>query len=642
MNSCCHPVKPQLGRHLFLFVLSFVLTLPLLAAMVAHLLNLSWALSSGLQAVLATLVQFGTGWSFYRNTGRALRAGRADMDTLIALGTSAAYGYSLVVFLLDLPRPLYFETSALIITLVLLGRVLETLSSAKASQAIEQLIALQPKMARVQRDGEWLDVSVSEIRVGDLFLVRPGEAVPVDGEVIEGNSLIDESLLTGESTPVSKTVGARIFAATQNQQGSLHGKALAVGAATALASIIQMIEGAQQSKAPVQRAVDRVSAIFTPFVFLVALGTLFVWWLSGTSFPDALINAVSVLIVACPCALGLATPTVMLVASGRAARSGILIRDMASLQKACKMRALVVDKTATLTEGKPTVAQLLPLAGVDAQKLLSVAASLAHYSTHPLSDALTRHAAACKLVLFPVTHFEAIAGRGMQGVLQGQRAILGSLRYLEELGLPTDRQLTSRFSTEEQTPLAVALDGALIGFVLIADLLRPTSLQAMRMLRQMGIHLVLLTGDNRLTAGAVARRVGIEEYRAEVLPHQKLQEIQRLKTLYGIVGMVGDGINDAPALAAADVSFAFGSGSDIALQSADLMLVRNDLADIPKAIALSHLTLRKIWQNLFFAGIYNSIGIALAASGLLNPVIAAIAMACSSVSVVLNALSLRE
>src|SRR5581483_11160723 len=623
------------------FWISAALTLPLLAQMLWMFGGTHEVLPRWLQMTLATPVQFWVGWRFYRGAWNALRGGGANMDVLVALGTSAAYLFSAAVTLSGVTEQhVYFEASAAIITLVLMGKLLEARARARTSAAIEQLLQLQPPRARVEREGEGVEVDVGQVRIGDIFLVRAGERIPVDGEVLEGATSVDESMLTGESMPVSKAAGARVYSGTQNLQGALRCRALRVGSATQLAEIVRLVGEAQGSKAPIQRLADRIAAVFVPVVVGIALVTFAAWWLYSGDIASALIPAVSVLVIACPCALGLATPTAIMVGSGRGAQSGILVRDAAALERAGQIEALVVDKTGTLTEGKPALVASLAVAPADERLLLSIAASLEQHSEHPLAHALVQHAKEQGAALRTVRAFEAVPGRGVRGEIDGEPFVAGSPEWLTTLGHRIDDAAITSLRQGGRSVIAVASSGAVLGYLAIADRLRATSRDAIARLREQGIEVVMLTGDNRATAEAIAREAGIERLQAGVLPADKASEVKALAAQGKRVGMAGDGVNDAPALAAAEVSFALASGSDIAVEAADVTLMRNDLAGVADAVSLSRATLRKIRQNLFFAFVYNVLGIPLAAGGLLNPVIAGAAMALSSVSVVSNSLLL--
>jgi Cu+-exporting ATPase len=595
-----------------------------------------------LQFALATPVQFWAGKRFYVGAWHALRGGGANMDVLVALGTSMAWAFSTVVTLWALPQHVYFEASAAVITLVLLGKLMEARAKGKTSAAIEELIKLQPRTAWVERDGKIQEVDIGSIKLGEIFIIRAGENVPVDGEVIEGNSSVAEAMLTGESLPVSKARGAKVYAATQNQDGMLRCRATGVGAHTLLAEIIRLVEQAQGSKAPIQRLADVISGIFVPTVVVISLATFALWWWLGGSFTAALVNAVAVLVIACPCALGLATPTAIMVGTGNGARAGILVRNAAALERAEKIRTLLVDKTGTLTEGKPAVTDIVPVGGMAEPELLRLAAALEQGSQHPLAQAILARAREQGLDLPDVTSFQSLSGKGVSGIIAGKTCHLGSPALMLEMGLAPEAARLQQMQSQGKTVVCLAQDSTLVGYLAIADRLRDSSPRAVARLQSMGIEVIMLTGDNHATAQAIANRAGISSFRAEVLPRHKAEEVERIKTGGKIVGMVGDGINDAPALAAADVSFAIGAGSDVAIEAADITLMRNDLNSVADAISLSRATLGKIRQNLFFAFIYNILGIPLAALGMLNPVIAGAAMAMSSVSVVSNSLLLKR
>ena len=628
------------------FWISVALTLPLLAQMATmfngDLHHHQDLLPRWLQLVLATPVQFWIGWRFYDGGWKSLRGGGANMDVLVALGTSAAYFFSLFVTLGAIDAlPVYFESSAAVITLVLLGKLLEARAKAKTTAAIEALVRLQPKTARVERDGQLIELPVGLLIPGDVFIVRPGESLPVDGEVIDGASSVNEAMLTGESMPIAKGPGDRVFAATANGQGMLRCRATGVGEHTLLAGIIRLVAQAQGSKAPVQRLADRISAIFVPVVCAIALVSFVAWWVFGGVFSEALVNAVAVLVIACPCALGLATPTAIMVGTGQGASVGILVRNAQALEHAEKISVLAVDKTGTLTRGEPVVTDLLPLA-LAAEHALALAAALEQGSEHPLARAILQRAKGSTLPA--VVDFRALAGHGVEGMVDGRRLQLGAPDWFADLALPSDQIASLQGDGKTVVVLAETIAGRRVALALlaIADPLRETSPAAMARLAAMGIRVVMLTGDNAATAAAIAAQAGIADFRAGILPGDKAAVVNELKAGGSVVAMVGDGINDAPALAAADISFAIGAGSDAAIEAADMTLVRSDLNGVADAIALSRATLAKIRQNLFFAFIYNVLGIPLAAAGMLNPVFAGAAMAMSSVSVVSNSLLLRR
>ncbi len=616
------------------FWVAAALTAPLLAQMAfmfggGH----SGELPRGVQLLLATPVQFWIGWRFYEGAWKALRGGGANMDVLVALGTSMAWGYSAVLTLVGLPGHVYFEGGAAVITLVLLGKLLEARARSRTSEAIEALVRLQPKTARVERGGTLVEIPVDALMPGDLFVVRPGESIPVDGEVEDGASVVNEAMLTGESLPVAKSAGERVFAATANGFGMLRCRATGVGEHTLLAGIIRMVGEAQGSKAPVQRLADRIAGIFVPAVCGLAALTLIAWLMAGAPLAEALVNAVAVLVIACPCALGLATPTAIMVGTGQGARAGILVRNAEALERAERIAVLALDKTGTLTLGEPRVTDVVPGAASE-EEGLALAAALEQGSEHPLAKAILARQG--DRPVLPVADFNAHAGQGVSGKVGGRSLRLGAPAWV---GVVSGE--AARLRGEGKTVVALAEGETLLVLLAIADPLRPTSREAVDRLKARGIRLVMLTGDHADTAAAIARQAGIEDYRAGVLPGDKAAAVAELKAAGGVVAMVGDGINDAPALAAADVSFALGAGSDAAIEAADLTLVRNDLRGVDDAIDLSAATLRKIRHNLFFAFIYNVLGIPLAAAGWLNPVIAGAAMAMSSVSVVSNSLLLR-
>ena len=628
------------------FWISAALTLPLVAQMVTMFSGGGWAahheelLPRWLQLALATPVQFWIGWRFYDGGWKALRGGGPNMDVLVALGTTMAYVFSLVVTLSGLIHlHVYFEASAAVITLVLLGKLLEARAKAKTTVAIEALVRLQPKTARIERDGQLVELDAGLLIPGDVFIVRPGENMPVDGEVLEGASSVNEAMLTGESMPVAKRAGDRVFAATANGEGMLRCRATGVGEHTLLAGIIRLVAEAQGSKAPVQRLADRISAIFVPVVCVIALATFAGWWVIGGVFSEALINAVAVLVIACPCALGLATPTAIMVGTGQGARAGILVKNAEALERAEKITVLAVDKTGTLTRGEPLLTDLIPLQA-DADEALALAAGLEQGSEHPLARAVLQRAQAAGGPLSALSDFKATPGMGVEGVVAGRQLRLGAPQWFAGMTLPA-AQIAS-LQAAGKTVVVLAEGDAPLALLAIADPLRDTSRAAVARLAAMGIHVVMLTGDNAATAAAIATEAGIDDFRAGILPGDKAAAVNSLKAGGVVVAMVGDGINDAPALAAADISFAMGAGSDAAIEAADMTLVRSDLNGIADAILLSRATLGKIRQNLFFAFIYNVLGIPLAALGMLNPVIAGAAMAMSSVSVVSNSLLLKR
>lgn len=634
-------------------VAAAVLSAPLLLPMAGLAFGAHWMLPGWLQLALATPVQFWLGARFYRAGWQALRARSGNMDLLVALGTSAAYGLSLQQWLAHGAQGhLYFEAAAVVITLVLLGKWLEARAKRQTSAAIRALQALRPATARVRRGGAEVDVPIAAVRVGDLVVLRPGERVPVDGEVVEGESEVDESLVTGESLPVPKRPGLRVTGGAVNGTGLLLLRTVAVGAETTLARIVRLVESAQAKKAPVQRLVDRVSAVFVPVVLAIAGLALLSWGLASGDWQAAILNAVAVLVIACPCALGLATPAALMAGTGVAARHGILIKDAEALEIAHGVRLVAFDKTGTLTEGKPALVAHEAVDG-DAGTLLALAAALQSGSEHPLAHAVLAAAQAQGLAVPRASQMRALAGRGMAARVEGRELRLGSARLMRELGVSV-ADLAARaeaLQAEGRTVswLADASDATaprLLGLLAFGDALKPGAAAAVHRLHAQGIRTVLVSGDNQASATAVARRLGIDDVRAEVLPEDKAAIVAALRAQQhadgGRVAMVGDGINDAPALAAADVGIAMGSGTDVAMHAAGITLMRGDVGLVADALAISRRTTAKIRQNLFWAFVYNVVGLPLAALGLLNPVIAGAAMAFSSVSVVGNALLLKR
>ncbi len=635
--------EAQYQHDLLLFSVAAALSLPFIALMATMFTGIGhhW-LPGWMQWLLATPVQFWVGARFYSGAWHALRGGGANMDVLIALGTGIAYLFSATVVAFDLDHHLYFEASVSIITLVFLGKLLESRAKARASAAIEELVKLQPQLAWVERDGQWIEQPVTTLKVGDVFQLRPGASVPVDGEILEGQSSIDEALLTGESLPVTKKAGDKVYTGTINAQGVLRCEATGIGTDTALARIVQLVSEAQGSKAPIQRLADVIAGIFVPVVVIIAVLTLAGWWWHSGSFAESIVPAVAVLVIACPCALGLATPTAIMVGSGTGARAGVLIKNAEALEHAGQLDTLVVDKTGTLTQGMPAVTDLIAMAQTDQKELLRIAAALESGSEHPLARAVIAKSRQEKLDLPATSQFEAVTGKGVRAVIDGAPVLLGSPAFLTESGFDIETAISEMLETQGKTVIAIARNSTFLGFIAIADPVRPTSAEAVASLKQLGIRVIMLTGDNARTAAHIAREVGVEQFEASLLPEGKAQFINRLRQEGHHVGMIGDGVNDAPALASADVSLAIGAGSDVAIDAADVTLMRDDLIGAVNAITLSCATLRKIRQNLFFAFIYNVLGIPLAAAGMLNPVIAGAAMAISSVSVVSNSLLLRR
>jgi len=645
--------EAEIRRQKKLFIFAAVLSLPLLLYMLGELFHWMWLpeiiFNRYFQFALATPVQFIAGWQFYRDAYHTLKSGGANMSVLIALGTTAAYAYSTVVtfFGKGIGRSdVYFETGAIIIALIILGRLLEAIAKGRTSEAIKKLMGLAPKTARVIRDGREVDIPVAEVQVGDIVVVRPGEKIPVDGTIIEGASAVDESMLTGESLPVDKGVGDKVVGATLNKHGSFKFRAEKVGRDTVLAQIIRVVEEAQGSKAPIQRLADIISGYFVPAVVVIAVITFLLWYflLDPGNFARALINFTAVLVIACPCALGLATPTSIMVGTGKGAENGILIKGGEYLEKAHKLQAVVLDKTGTITRGEPRLTDVVPLNGFTREEVLFLAASAERASEHPLGAAVVAGAEEEGLTLTTPSDFKAIPGHGVTARVDGREVRIGNRRLLSENGVDFaqfEEELT-RLENEGKTAMLVAVDGRLAGMVAVADTVKEHAVEGIAELKRLGLKVYMLTGDNRRTANAIARQVGIEEVLAEVLPEDKARKVEELKRQGFTVGMVGDGINDAPALAVADVGFAIGTGTDVAIEAADITLMRGDLRGIAAAIHLSRATMRNIKENLFWALVYNTLGIPVAAAGLLSPVIAGAAMAFSSVSVVTNALRLRR
>ncbi len=650
------------------------------AAILASLIMaLMWAPSFAgkpyLLWALATPVQFWAGWRFYRGAWGALRHKTADMNTLVAVGTSAAYFYSVIAVLFpvlfaaaEVELGLYFDTSAMIITLILLGRFLETRARGQTSEAIKKLIGLNPKTALVIRDGEEREISVEDVQVGDLVLVRPGERVPVDGIIRDGYSSIDESMITGESIPLEKKAGDEVIGASINKTGSFKFEATRVGKDTTLAQIIRLVDEAQGSKAPIQRLADVIASYFVPIVIGIATITFIVWYFAGPSpaLTYAILNFVAVLIIACPCAMGLATPTAIIVGTGKGAEHGVLIRSAETLERSHKIRAVLLDKTGTLTQGEPRVTDIIALPSSSQDEILRLAASAEHGSEHPLGEAIVKAASEKKLKIASAKDFNAIPGQGIEASVEGKKLILGNLRLMSEKSLSLNGLggEAEQLRAKGKTVMFLGIDNHIAGIIALADTLKPNAKAAVDGLHNMGIEVMMLTGDNQRTAEAIAREVGIDRVLAEVLPEHKAQEVKKLQQEGKVVAMVGDGINDAPALAQADVGIAIGTGTDVAMETGDITLIRGDLTGITTAVSLSKRTMRTIKQNLFWAFAYNTALIPVAAGvlylafgntgvpsglhfilgnyGFLNPILAAAAMAASSLTVVFNSLRLKR
>jgi Cu+-exporting ATPase len=646
-------MERQLGKFLF----AMILTLPLIWAMVTHFnfTSFIWMpemfMNPWVQLALATPVQFIVGAQFYVGAYKALKNKSANMDVLVALGTSAAYFYSIYLGIeamqLGIQMPdLYFETSAVIITLIVLGKLFEARAKGKTSQAIQKLLNLQVKTATVIRNGEPISIPLEEVQVGDSLLVKPGEKIPVDGTIIEGHSAVDESMITGESIPVDKGVDDSVIGSTINKNGSLTMVATKVGKDTALSQIIKIVENAQGSKANIQRMTDKVSGVFVPIVVVIAIISFFIWYLFVTpgNIGAALIPTISILVIACPCALGLATPTSIMAGSGRAAELGLLFKGGEHLENTQAIQTVVLDKTGTVTKGEPTLTDFITGGTVEKEILLQLVASAEEKSEHPLAQAIVHYAKENQISLVDVEQFEAIPGHGVRAQVNGKSLLIGTRKLLEESGITFNKVIEKMTSLEIEgkTAMLISVDGQYEGLIGVADTVKPTSKQAVKRLRKLGLEVIMLTGDNKQTAAAIAKQVGIEQVISEVVPEEKSAVIEKLQRQGKKVAMVGDGLNDAPALAVADIGMAIGTGTDVAIEAADITLMRGDLNSVADAIVMSRKTMINIKQNLFFAFVYNSVGIPIAAIGLLAPWVAGAAMAFSSVSVVLNALRLQK
>ncbi|HII71390.1 TPA: heavy metal translocating P-type ATPase [Candidatus Woesearchaeota archaeon] len=633
------------------FFLSLVFAIPaFIIRMVFMWLGIMMPYQEYILWILATPVQFFVGWQFYKGAWNALKNKSANMDTLIAVGTSAAYFYSVYVVLFNPELGQYFETSAILITLVVLGKYLEAVAKGKTSEAIKKLMGLSPKIATVVREGKEMQIAVDQVVEGDIIVVKPGEKIPVDGVVVGGASSVDESMITGESIPVEKKTGDNVVGATINKHGSLKFKATKVGENTTLSQIIRLIEDAQGKKAPIQRFADAVSAYFVPAVILIALVTFSTWYFAlGEAVSFAIITSVAVLVIACPCSLGLATPTAIMVGTGKGAKKGILIKGGDALETAHKLKYVVFDKTGTITKGMPEVTDVVSVNPTTADRMLGIAASIEKSSEHPLAEAIVKGAEEKGIAMTAATDFKAIPGHGVSAKVAGKRHFLGNMKFMQKQGIPSEHIAGQMNALEEQgkTVMILADDKSVKGIIAVADTIKDTSREAVRRLQKMKVFVYMITGDNERTAKAIAKQAGINHVFAEVLPEDKAKYVKMLQKK-GKVAMVGDGINDSPALAQADIGIAMGSGTDVAMETGNVVLMRNDLLDVPRSIKLSRMTMSKIRQNMFWALFYNVLGIPIAAGvlypftgWLLSPILAGGAMAMSSVSVVSNSLLLR-
>ncbi|PEK57910.1 heavy metal translocating P-type ATPase [Bacillus wiedmannii] len=639
------------------FIISFILSFPLLWAMVSHFSFTSFIylpdmlMNPWVQLALATPVQFIIGGQFYVGAYKALRNKSANMDVLVALGTSAAYFYSVYLSIRSIGSSehmtdLYFETSAVLITLIILGKLFEAKAKGRSSEAIKKLMGLQAKTATVVRDGTEMKILIEEVVAGDIVYVKPGEKIPVDGEIVEGKSAIDESMLTGESIPVDKTIGDVVIGSTMNKNGFLKVKATKVGRDTALAQIIKVVEEAQGSKAPIQRVADQISGIFVPVVVVIAIITFAVWMLFVTpgDFGGALEKMIAVLVIACPCALGLATPTSIMAGSGRSAEYGILFKGGEHLEATHRLDTVILDKTGTVTNGKPVLTDVIVADGFHEEEILRLVGAAEKNSEHPLAEAIVEGIKEKKIDIPSSETFEAIPGFGIESVVEGKQLLIGTRRLMKKFDIDIEEVSKSmeELEREGKTAMLIAINKEYAGIVAVADTVKDTSKAAIARLKKMGLDVVMITGDNTQTAQSIAKQVGIDHVIAEVLPEGKAEEVKKLQAQGKKVAMVGDGINDAPALATADIGMAIGTGTDVAMEAADITLIRGDLNSIADAIFMSKMTIRNIKQNLFWALAYNGLGIPIAAFGFLAPWVAGAAMAFSSVSVVLNALRLQR
>jgi Cu+-exporting ATPase len=632
-------------------IISTMLSLPLIIAMITAMIGIGieFLHNPYLQLLIATPVQFVIGFRFYKGAYYALKSKSTNMDVLVVMGTTAAYLYSLYnVFFqtvqIGLMKDLYFEASSIIITLILFGKYLEELAKGKTTEAIKKLVGLQAKTARVIRNDLEQDILIEEVVIGDIIVVRPGEKIPVDGKIVEGDSSVDESMITGESMPTKKKVGDNVIGATINKYSTFKFEATKIGKDTMLSKIIKMVEDAQGSKAPIQKIADKVSGIFVPVVLAIAIITFLIWLLFIGNFTMGLVSAVAVLVIACPCALGLATPTAIMVGTGKGAENGILIKGGQYLETAYKLDTIILDKTGTITKGKPEVTDIMPLNNLTKEEILLIAAISEKRSEHPLGVAIYEKGKKDLGEIVDPNKFEAVAGKGIIAEIEDKNIIIGTRKLMMQNNIDIFKieEILIEFEKDSKTAMLLSVNSKLEGIIVVADTLKENSKEAIEQLQNMGIEIYMITGDNKTTANAIAKSVNIQNVLAEVFPENKAKEVEKLKEKGKIVGMVGDGINDAPALASANVGMAIGTGTDIAIEAADITLIKGDLKDVITVIKLSKKTMRKIKQNLFWAFVYNIIGIPFAAFGMLNPIIAGAAMAFSSVSVVANSLSLKK
>lgn len=648
------------------FWISALFTVPLLYISMGHMLGMPLpefidpmanAVTFALAQLVLTIPVIILGREFFKVGFKALVKGHPNMDSLVALGTSAAFLYSLISTVAigmgntHLAMDLYYESAAVILTLITLGKYFEALSKGKTSEAIKKLMGLAPKQARIMRNGQEVDVAIDEVQVNDLIIVKPGEKMPVDGIVVEGNTSVDEAMLTGESIPVEKTAGDAVIGASINQNGTIKYKATKVGKDTALSQIIKLVEDAQGSKAPIAKLADIISGYFVPIVIVLAVISGLAWYIAGESGVFALTIAISVLVIACPCALGLATPTAIMVGTGKGAEHGVLIKSGGALEKTHKIQTIIFDKTGTITEGKPEVTDIVAVNGMSEEELLILAASAERGSEHPLGEAIVHGAEKKDLSLFKTQTFNALPGHGIEVTIENQSLLLGNKKLMIDHGISIDtvETVSDTLAGEGKTPMYIAKDDQIVGIIAVADTVKANSLKAIEKLHKMGLEVAIITGDNKRTAQAIAKQVGIDRVLSEVLPEEKANEVKKLQAEGKIVAMVGDGINDAPALAQADIGIAIGSGTDVAMESADIVLMRSDLMDVSTAVELSKATIKNIKENLFWAFGYNVLGIPIAmgllhvfGGPLLNPMLAGAAMSFSSVSVLINALRLKR